>query len=216
VLVVPQNAQGRDIQQQPGGGGDVEAHPGDRDCAKDVAVREREHAAAAALGQGDELLSPRVDLLGRLAAGASVLVQLPSGLRAVDRLCGDAFVVAVVHLAQKWCDPMLWKPRDLGGARRPLERTRINNIKMDAREPGAELRRLFFAVLRQRQVGAAGVAAVERPLRLAMSGEVDLERQAGLPIISGRPERKERLALSITAPALTRWPGRMQTSPTAA
>jgi hypothetical protein len=49
-----------------------------------------------------------------------------------------------------------------------------------------------------------------------MSGEVDLERQAGLPIISGLPERSDRLALSMTAPALTRWPGRMQTSPTAA
>jgi hypothetical protein len=37
-----------------------------------------------------------------------------------------------------------------------------------------------------------------------MADEVDLERQAGLPIISGLPERRDRLALSITAPALTR------------
>jgi hypothetical protein len=59
-------------------------------------------------------------------------------------------------------------------------------------------------VFRQGKVGASGVAAVERPLGLAMPGEVDLERQAGLPIISGLPERNERLALSMTAPALTR------------
>jgi hypothetical protein len=37
-----------------------------------------------------------------------------------------------------------------------------------------------------------------------MTGEVEDDRQAGLPIISGRPERSDRLALSITAPARTR------------
>ena len=111
---------------------------------------------------------------------------------------------------------MSWKASDVGGARRTLERTRIDSVKTSAREPGAERGRLFFAVSRQGKVRATGVTAVERPLRLAMSGEVDLERQAGLPIISGLPERNERLALSMTAPALTRWPGRMQTSPTAA
>ena len=111
---------------------------------------------------------------------------------------------------------MSWKASDVGGARRALERTRIDNVKIDAREPGAERCRLFFAVPRQGKVGATSVTAIESPLRLAMSGEVDLERQAGLPIISGLPERNERLALSMTAPALTRWPGRIHTSPTAA
>jgi hypothetical protein len=49
-----------------------------------------------------------------------------------------------------------------------------------------------------------------------MAREIDLDAQAGLPIISGRPERNERLALSMTAPARTRWPGLTQTKPTAA
>jgi len=74
VLVVPQHAQGRDVEQQPGRGGDVEAHPRDRNGAEDVAVPEREHATAAGLGQGDELQRANVNLRGRLAAGASVLV----------------------------------------------------------------------------------------------------------------------------------------------
>ena len=111
---------------------------------------------------------------------------------------------------------MVCKARDLRGARRPLEGTRIDSIKIGTCEPSAKLGRLLFAVLGQGKVGAASVAAVERPLCLAMAGEVDLDRQAGLPIISGLPERNERLALSMTAPALTRWPGRIQTSPTAA
>ena len=111
---------------------------------------------------------------------------------------------------------MSWKACDRGGARRALERTRIDNVKIDARKSGAERCRLFFALFREGKVGATGVTAIECPLRLAVSGEVDLERQAGLPIISGLPERSDRLALSMTAPARTRWPGRMQTSPTAA
>jgi hypothetical protein len=99
VLVVPQHAQGRDVQEQPGRGGDVEAHPGDGDGAEDVAVCEREHAAAAGLGKGDELERSAVNLRGRLAPGASIPVELPSGPRVVDRLCGDAFVLTVVDLA---------------------------------------------------------------------------------------------------------------------
>jgi hypothetical protein len=75
---------------------------------------------------------------------------------------------------------------------------------------------LGFTFWREWQIRAACVLAAERPLRLAVTAEVDLERQAGLPIISGRPDRSDRLALSMTAPARTRWPGRMQTRPTAA
>jgi hypothetical protein len=56
----------------------------------------------------------------------------------------------------------------------------------------------------QGEVRVAGVASVGAPFGLAMADEVDLERQAGLPIISGRPERSDRLALSMTAPARTR------------
>jgi hypothetical protein len=134
----------------------------------------------------------------------------------VDRFRGYSFVITVVDLAQQRRDLMVCKARDLGGACRTLEGTRIDDIKVGALKPRAERSRLFFAVSRQGKVGATGVTAVERPLRLAVSGEVDLERQAGLPIISGLPERSDRLALSMTAPALTRWPGRMQTSPTAA
>jgi hypothetical protein len=99
VLVVPKHAQGRHVQQQPGRRGDVEAHPRDRDGAEDVAVAEREYAAAAGLCKGDELQRSGVNPRGRLAAGASVFVELPCGPRVVDRVCGDAFVVTVVNLA---------------------------------------------------------------------------------------------------------------------
>ena len=216
MLVVAQDAQSRDVEQQPGRGGDIEAHPRHCDGAEDVSMCERKHATAAGLSQADELERSGVDLRRRLAPRASVFVNLPCGPRLVDRFGGYAFVFAVVELAKKGRELMVWKACDLGSARRTQERTRIDNIKIEARESSAERCRLLLAVFRQGKVGAAGVAAVESPFRLAMSGEVDLERQAGFPIISGLPERSDRLALSMTAPALTRCPGRIQTSPTAA
>ena len=44
---------------------------------------------------------PRVDLRGRLAAGAAVLVELPTRSRFANLLGGQALVVAVVDLAQE-------------------------------------------------------------------------------------------------------------------
>jgi hypothetical protein len=92
---------------------------------------------------------------------------------------------------------------------------------MNLLEAALQARGLVFTVRREWQVGGACVAAVEAPFGLTVTGEVNLQParlcgQAGLPIISGLPERKDRLALSITAPARTRWPGRTQTSPTVA
>lgn len=95
-------------------------------------------------------------------------------------------------------------------------------------EAGTEERGPFLTPRCQRQVCVAGVAPGEAPLGFAVAREVYLKgdllgpsqsrfrAQAGLPIISGRPERSDRLALSITAPARTRCPGRTQTRPTAA
>lgn len=91
-----------------------------------------------------------------------------------------------------------------------------------------ESRGLFLTAGRERQVRIAGVPSRDAPLGFAVAREVDLQvnqlgpswsrsgAQAGLPIISGRPDRSDRLALSITAPARTRCPGRTQTRPTAA
>jgi hypothetical protein len=75
---------------------------------------------------------------------------------------------------------------------------------MDGAEPVAEDSRVLFSAFCQRDVGDTGVPSGQTPLGLAVASEIELEAQAGLPIISGRPDRSERLALSITAPARTR------------
>ena len=152
----------------------------------------------------DELLGPSVDLRRCLAAGTAVLVDLPVGVRLVNLLRGQAFVATVVDLSQQWRDARLVEAGELGRASGPLERARVHGVERDAGEPATDGCGLLFAARGEGQVGDAGVLTREAPLGLAVTGEVDLERQAGLPIISGRPERRERLALSITAPARTR------------
>ena len=63
---------------------------------------EGEHAPLPVTGrQGDEIVRPGVDLLGRLTARATVGVDLPVRILLVDLLCGQSFVAAIVDLAKK-------------------------------------------------------------------------------------------------------------------
>ena len=75
---------------------------------------------------------------------------------------------------------------------------------MNTAEPAPQSQGFLGASLGEGQVRGTRMPSRKTPLCLAVPGEIDLERQAGLPIISGRPERSERLALSMTAPARTR------------
>ena len=195
---------------------DVQTHPGDGDRAKKVAVRERKDSAVDRRCEGDEVHRSRVDLRWSLASRAPIFVQLPTRLNFVNRPGGHAFVLAVVDLAQH--SSQLWEGEagELGSPSRALKWAGEHRVEIHRLEAPLQGRRLLLTVRGQREIGVACVSPALAPLRLAVAREVDLEAQAGLPIISGLPERNERLALSITAPARTRWPGRTQTKPTVA
>jgi hypothetical protein len=94
--------------------------------------------------------------------------------------------------------------REVRRSCRALHRARVHGVEVDAVELSTKVPCVLLAARRERQVGDACVAPRTTPLGLAVAGEIELEAQAGLPIISGRPERRDRLALSITAPARTR------------
>src|ERR1700730_1950097 len=164
-----------------------------------------------------------------LASWAAVLVELPTWVQPLDLLPGHALEFAVVDFAKERRQLRVGKAGDLSCAPGALERARVDRVEVDFLQTVFETCCLLLTVRREGQIGAAGVATVKTPFGLAVASEIDLEcdllvrsvlrwlsAQAGLPIISGLPERRERLALSMTAPARTRWPGRMQTNPTVA
>jgi hypothetical protein len=179
-------------------------------------VGEGQNATSVGLTELNEPKGACVYLGGRLAARTPVLVELPAWAPSLNFLCRDAFVLAVIELAEERRQVRIREAGNLSRAHRALQRAGIDRIEAQAAEPPTQRVSLSLAFGREREVGVARVPAVAAPLGLAVTGEIDVERQAGLPIISGRPERNERLALSITAPARTRWPGRMHTNPTAA
>lgn len=189
-----------------GGEKDGRRDPGGRDRAQDVAVRECDGATFSSVPDDelDELEGSRVDLRRGLAAGAAVAVDLPSRVHLEDLLGGQAFVPAVVELFQQRRDPWVVEARQLGRAQGSLHRARVDRGELDALQAATQVARVLLAARRQRKVGVAGVLPGEAPLGFAVAGEIEVEAQAGLPINSGRPERRERLALSITAPARTR------------
>jgi hypothetical protein len=216
VLVVAQDAEGGNVEIEGTSSFDVQVHPRDGDRAKEVPVREGKNATLDGRGLRHEVHGPRADLSRRLTAWATVLVQLPARTGFVDGLGGQALVFAVFDLAKQRRDLGVGESSDLGRVPGTLQRARVHGVEVELGEAVAQGCGLLLAVRCERQIGASSVAAVDAPLGLAMTGEIDLEAQAGLPIISGLPERSDRLALSMTAPARTRWPGRTHTKPTVA
>ena len=217
MVGVAKNVERGYIELQVGGDRDVGPNPRDRHGSQDVPMRKRERPfGGIAEDHLDEELGSRVDLRGRLAPWTAIVVELPTWMRLVDLLGGQAFESAVIELLEQWHDLRSVVAGELRGAQGALHRARVNRVELDALKAGAEIARVFFATRGQRNIGDSGVTPGKTPLGLAVASEIELEAQAGLPIISGRPDRNERLALSITAPARTRCPGRTQTSPTAA
>src|SRR5260370_40650599 len=125
-----------------------------------------------------------------------------------------ALVLAVIDLAQQRRQLRIRESGYLSGAYGALKRAGEHRVECQSTQPFTQGTGLVFALGQQREVSAAGVLARAAPLGLAMASEIDVEGQAGLPIISGRPERSERLALPVAAPARTRRPRRMETRPT--
>src|SRR5437868_7045115 len=206
-----------DDGMQAGGDPELRADPCDCDGAEDVAVRERHEPRVRVPGHKlDELPRSFVDLLRRLAAGTAVLVDLPAGIRFVDLPGAQALIATVVDLLEQRRDARLVETGELGRTPGALHGTGVHGVELDAGEPAPKRSGFGFTSGGEWEIGGAGVLTRTTPIRFAVAGEVELERQAGLPIISGRPERSDRLALSMTAPARTRCPGRTQTRPTAA
>src|SRR4029077_4632514 len=121
-----------------------------------------------------EALGSCVDIGRRLAAGASVAVDLPARTRGPDLGAGQTFVLAVVELSKQVGDLRIWEPGQLRSAASALHRARENRRELQSSKPQSKRGRPFLTARRQWQVGAPCMTAVEAPLGLAMTGEVEV------------------------------------------
>ena len=152
-------AQGGHVELQARGDGDVEPKPGDGDCTQDMAVTEREHAAAGGLTQADETERAGIDEGGGLPAGTSISEQLPARLTFVNLHGGDPFVLAVIKFAEQWCQRRIREAGDLGRAPGPLKRAGEDSIEGQSIEPRAEGAGIGVALGREGEIGDARVLA---------------------------------------------------------
>ena len=139
-------------------------------------MREGEHVATPGRGAGrevEELLGSRIDLSRRLAPGASVVVDLPAWPRISDLRAGQAFVLAVAELSKQVGDLRIWESSELRRSACALHRARENSDEVQSGQPSSKRGRPLLSTRRQGQVGLTGMPAVEAPIGLAVTGEVD-------------------------------------------
>jgi len=122
MFVVPQDAEGGDVEVKRYCRLDVQVHPSDGNGTEEVAVRERKNPAVDGRREVDELRGPRIDLRGCFAAWASVLEELPAWSRFVDRFRGYALIFAVLDLAKQRRQLRVGEACDLGGEAGALKR----------------------------------------------------------------------------------------------
>src|SRR5713226_7926451 len=159
VGVLTEPAQGGDVELQARCGGDVQAQPGHSDGAQDVAVRKRKQSTVEGFAQRDEIAGAGVDLSGRLPARRAVPVDLPAGMLVVNLCGGDAFVLAVINLAQERRELRIREPRDLSCTHGALKWAREHGVEAKSAQPGPQRARFVLALGQERDIGAACVLA---------------------------------------------------------
>src|SRR5207248_7266264 len=109
-----------------------------------------------------------------LPARAAVAEELPVGSSAPDLLRGNAFVLAVVVLLEQGRDLEVRVAGQGGRLLGPLHGRGVDGDEARALETGGQPAGPVLTGGRERDVGAAGVAAAEAPLGLAVTGEPEL------------------------------------------
>ncbi len=146
VGILTEPAQGGYIELETGGDDDVEAQPCHPDGTEHVAMSEREHATVHRRAQADELEGAGVDLGRSLTARAAILEDLPAWTLCLNFLGGDAFVLAVVELAEKRRQLRIGEAGDLGCPHGPLKGAGVDGIEAQTAQPRSQRPGLGFAL----------------------------------------------------------------------
>ena len=142
---------------------------------------QRYPALAEAIGRaGDHAIGAFADVLDRLTADDLVLPDVPAGVFGADFLRGFALVDAVVPLAQALVDDgLIAIPGDRAGLASALHGAAQHAGEWGAGEVVTQFLGALAAVVGQRDVGAAGVRAGERPRGLAVADEIEFYGHCG-------------------------------------
>ena len=159
---------------------DGQTDPADAKDAPEVAVRKHGDEAGAGPQAGNEAVGPRGDLGGGFAGGAPVGEDVPARALRMNFIGATAFVVAVIPLGEIGVYVgARGQPAQFAGLPGAVSRTSEDVVEGQVADAFVEFARFVFAFDGQRQIGAAGVVAGERPGGFAMADEVDFERRAG-------------------------------------
>ena len=123
----------------------------------------------------DHAVGARADRRQRLAAREAVAPDVPARDGLADLLGGEPLVLAVLALAQVVVGlGAVAVAGQLGGSARALQRRGEHERELAAGQPLGDRARLRLALLREREVGVAGVAHRAAPLGLAVADDDEL------------------------------------------
>jgi hypothetical protein len=178
ATLVAEHGDSRRIESEVDSARGGQADPARDEYAADVPVSHQNDVTVVDLAARaiEHFVGPCGHVHGGLTAGQRVCPHGPVGDLFTDLLCGEAFVVAVFPFGELVGDLVHAQARELGRAFRAVART--GDHEFGSAEQGAQgaARRagLVLAGLRERDLGASGVPAVDGPFGLTVPEEKKL------------------------------------------
>ena len=159
-------------KRSPGPWSELERHR--REHAQEVAVREEQHRPLRGRHPVEHPRRPRPNLLRGLAARHRAGEDRPARIVLADLVGRQPLVLAVVPLDEVVVDQRIGEAGEPGGLTGPQARARQHQREPLAVEHPVQRRGLAPPVVGERDVGAAGVAAVAGPFGRAVPDHPDV------------------------------------------
>src|SRR5262249_4040991 len=152
--------------------------PARSEHTQEMGAREEQHFARQLPQAADNAVGPGRDLRDAFASWTAVAKNLPPRALLANFGRGPPLVLAVVPFDEVIVDDgPIAESGQLARPPRPLQRARENVIEGDAGKARTKSPRIAFAARRERQVGQPRMLARSAPLRLAVSGDIDLRQR---------------------------------------
>ena len=153
--------------------GDRQANPPRGQDAAELPVRKQSYVAIKRAKMGNKPVGPGGNQCRHFATRTTVPKDIPARSSLSNIGGKQSLVISVVPFSQVGLDRSRRRESgQLTGSPRPLARAGQHSSKPIVAEPWSKFARLLLAAGGQRNVGAAGVLASQRPLGLAMPHDI--------------------------------------------